>query len=164
MMSAMATRMTQELTYDASLTDVGEMLMEPAFRERVCDAQGALRRTVTVGPGGGGMKVVIDMVLPTTGIPGFAKKFVGDEINLVQTEKWSEIEAGTVDVAIPGKPGQMTGTMTIREAGGTTTETVDMEIRVNIPLVGGKIESLIADLLRKALRAENRVGRQHLAG
>ena len=34
-----------------------------------------------------------------------------------------------------------------------------MKIRVGIPLVGGKIEDLIADLLRKALRAENRVGR-----
>jgi Protein of unknown function (DUF2505) len=164
MMSDMATRLTHDLTYDASLTAVGEMLMEPAFRERVCDAQGALRRTVTVGPDGGGMKVVVDMVLPATGIPGFAKKFVGDEINLVQTERWSEIEAGTVEVAIPGKPGQMTGTMTIREAGGTTTETVDMEIRVNIPLVGGRIESLIADLLRKALKAENNVGRQYLTG
>jgi hypothetical protein len=163
-MSGMATRMTYDLTYEASLTDVGEMLMEPAFREQVCDAQGALRKSVTVGQDGAGMKVVIDTVLPATGIPGFAKKFVGDEINLVQTEKWSDIEDGTVDVTIPGKPGQMTGTMTIRESGGTTTETVDMEIRVSIPLVGGKIESLIADLLRKALKAENRVGRQYLAG
>ena len=37
-----------------------------------------------------------------------------------------------------------------------------MEIRVSIPLVGGKIESLIADLLLKALKAENAVGRQYL--
>ena len=164
MMSAMATRLTYDLTYDAPLTDVVEMLMEPAFRERVCDAQGALRKSVTVGQAGAGMQVVIDMVLPANGIPGFAKKFVGDEINLVQTEQWSDIENGAVDVTIPGKPGQMKGTMTIRESGGTTTETVDMEIRVSIPLVGGKIESLIADLLRKALRAENKVGRQYLAG
>jgi hypothetical protein len=67
-------------------------------------------------------------------------------------------------VLIPGKPGQMNGTVTLREENGTTTETVDMEVRVSIPLVGGKIESLIADLLRKALRAENAVGRQYLAG
>jgi hypothetical protein len=160
----MATRVTQELTYDAPLTDVGEMLMEPAFREQVCDAQRAVRKTVSVGPDGGGMKVVVDMVQPTDGIPGFAKKFVGDEINLVQTERWSDIENARVEVLIPGKPGQMNGTVTLREEGGTTTETVDMEVRVSIPLVGGKIESLIADLLRKALRAENAVGRQYLAG
>jgi hypothetical protein len=163
-MGAVATRLTYDLTYDASLTDVGEMLMDPAFREQVCDAQGALRRSATVGPDGAGMKVVVDMVLPATGIPGFAKKFVGDDINLVQTEKWSDIESGAVDVAIPGKPGQMKGTMTIRELDGTTTETVDMEVRVSIPLVGGKLEALIADLLRKALKAENKVGRQYLAG
>ena len=39
-----------------------------------------------------------------------------------------------------------------------------MTIKVNIPLVGGKIESLIADLLRKALTSENAVGRDYLAG
>ena len=159
----MATRLTHDLTYDASLIDVAEMLMDPAFREQVCDAQGAVRRSATVGPDGGGMKVVIDMVLPTTGLPGFAKKFVGDEINLVQTERWSAIEDGIVEVSIPGKPGQMAGTMTIRESGGTTIETVDMEIRVSIPLVGGKIEGLISDLLLKALKAENHVGRDYLS-
>ena len=39
-----------------------------------------------------------------------------------------------------------------------------MTIKVNIPLVGGKIESLIADLLRKALKSENVVGRDYLSG
>jgi hypothetical protein len=159
-----STRLTYDLTYDAPLTSVGEMLLDPAFREEVCDAQGAIRRTVSVGPDGGGMKVVIDAVQLAQGIPGFAKKFVGDEIQLLQTERWSDMETGRVDVVIPGKPGHMSGTMTLRESGGTTTETVDMEIKVGIPLVGGKIESLISDLLRKALRAENAVGRRWLAG
>src|SRR4051794_38051210 len=139
------------------------MMIDPAFRERVCDALGAIRKTVTTGPEGGGVKVVIDMAQPTQGIPGFAKKFVGEEIQMVQTERWSDLENARVDVAIPGKPGQMTGTVTLREEGGTTTETVAMDIRVSIPLVGGKIESLIADLLRKALRVENSVGRDYLA-
>ncbi len=162
MMGAVATRLTYDLTYDATLTEVGEMLMDPAFREQVCDAQGALRRTVSVGQDGAGMKVVVDMVQAAEGIPGFAKRFVGDEIHLVQTEYWSDIETGRVGIVIPGKPGQMNGTVTLREAGGTVTETVEMEVRVGIPLVGGKIESLIADLLRKALRAENAVGRRYL--
>ena len=161
---AVATRLTYDLTYDAPLIEVGEMLMDAAFREQVCDAQRALRRTVSVGQDGGGMKVVVDMVQAADGIPGFAKRFVGDEIHLVQTEHWSDIETAEVEVAIPGKPAQMSGTVTLRESGGVTTETVTMEIRVSIPLVGGKIESLIAELLRKALTAENAVGRQYLAG
>ena len=40
-----------------------------------------------------------------------------------------------------------------------TTETVNLSVKVNIPLAGGKIEGLIADLLVKALRAEHQVGR-----
>ena len=160
----MATRLTYDLTYDAPLPEVGTMLLDPAFRERVCDALLAVRKEVSVGPDGGGMKVVIDMVQATQGIPGFARKFVGDEIEMVQTERWSDMENAVIDVVIPGKPGHMTGTATLREEAGTTTETVAMEIKVNIPLVGGRIESLIADLLRKALRAENSVGRQYLAG
>jgi hypothetical protein len=158
----MATRLSYDLTYHAGLTEVGEMLMDPAFREEVCDAQGAIRRTGTVTPEGGGMKVVIDQAMKAEGLPGFARKFIGDEINLVQSEQWSDIETGTVDVVIPGKPGQMRGTIRLRESGGTTTETVEMEIKVSIPLVGGKIESLIADLLRKALKVENSVGRDYL--
>ena len=159
----MSTTLSYDLTYDAPLVAVGEMLMDPAFREEVCDAQQVLRHTVTVTQEGGGMKVVVDQVQSAQGIPGFAKRFVGDEINLIQTEQWSDIETGSVEVVIPGKPGQMRGTIRLRESGGTTTETVDLEIKVNIPLVGGKIESLIIDLLRKALKTENAVGRAYLA-
>jgi hypothetical protein len=159
-----STNLTYELTYDAPLADVGEMLMDQAFREQVCDAQGAIRKTVSIAAEGDGQRVVIDQVQTASGLPSFAAKFVGNEINLVQTEHWSDVESGTVDVVIPGKPGQMSGTIRLTGSGGTTTETVAMDIKVNIPLVGGKVESLIADLLRKALRAENEVGRRYLAG
>jgi uncharacterized protein DUF2505 len=159
----MSTRLSYDLTYEAPLAAVSEMLMDPAFREEVCDAQGVLRHTVTVSEEGGATSVVVDQVQSAQGIPGFAKKFVGDEINLIQSEQWPDGESGTVEVVIPGKPGQMRGTIRLHESGGTTTETVQMEIKVSIPLVGGKIESLIADLLRKALKAENAVGRDYLA-
>jgi hypothetical protein len=57
----------------------------------------------------------------------------------------------------------MKGTARLRESGGTTTETVVLDIKVGIPLVGGKIEGLISDLLARALRAENKVGRDYLS-
>lgn len=160
----MSTKFTLDLTYDAPQADVDAMLVDTAFRERVCDAQGAIRKTVTITEGDGGVVVLIDQVQTADGIPGFAKKFVGDEINLVQTETWYDAENARVEVVIPGKPGEMTGTVSLSESGGVTTEHVEMTIKVNIPLVGGKIEGLIADLLRKALKAEKAVGREYLAG
>ena len=37
-------------------------------------------------------------------------------------------------------------------------------MKVSLPLVGGKLEQLIADVLGSALRNEQRVGRAWLAG
>jgi hypothetical protein len=160
----MSTRFSHDLTYDAPLAAVDAMLMDPSFRERASDAQGAIRRSVSIGEEPDGVTVVVDQVQTAEGIPGFARKFVGDEINLVQTETWTDAENARVEVVIPGKPGEMTGTINLSESGGVTTERLEMTIKVNIPLVGGKIENLIADLLRKALKAENAVGRDYLSG
>ena len=57
----------------------------------------------------------------------------------------------------------MDGTIDLAESGGATTETVVMDIRVGIPFVGGKIEALVADMLRAALEIENEAGRDYLS-
>ena len=158
-------KVSEQLRYDgASLEQVHEMLATPAFREQVCDRQHVLRHTVQIKRDDKGMTVEIDQIQAAQGIPGFAKKFVGDEINIVQSEDWTSPEKGNIHVAIPGKPGEMNGTAMLTEDPDGTTETVNLTVKVNIPLVGGKIEGLIADLLSKALRAEHRVGKEWLAG
>ena len=159
----MTKRLVHELTYDAPMTDVAAMLADPSFREEVCEYQRVLRAMVAIDAGDDGMEVTIDQVQAAHGIPSFAKKFVGDEINIVQEESWTSATEGSIRVSIPGKPGEMAGTARLNESGGVTTETVDLQIKVNIPLVGGKIEGLIADLLLKALQAENHVGRVYLS-
>lgn len=159
----MSTRLTHTMTYAAALADVGAMLDDPAYREAVVAAQHGTKRAVTVEHDGDVVVVVIDQVQPAEGIPGFAKKFVGDEINIVQREEWTSADHADLHVTIPGKPGQMVGSIELADDGGSTTETVDVEITVSIPLVGGKIEKLIADLLRKALRAEERTARDYLS-
>jgi hypothetical protein len=157
-------KVSEELRYDgATLEQVHEMLATPAFREQVCDNQHVLRHTVQVERNGDAMSVTIDQVQEARGIPGFAKKFVGDEINIVQSEDWTSAEKGNIHVTIPGKPGEMSGTAHLTQDPDGTTETVNLTVKVNIPLVGGKIEGLIADLLSKALRAEHRTGVEWLA-
>ena len=158
-------KVNEELRYDgATIEQVHEMLADKAFREKVCDFQGVLRHRVTIDNTGKGMSVEIDQVHAAQGIPGFARKFVGDEINIVQTEDWTAPEKGNILVTIPGKPGEMSGTALLAEDPDGTTETVNLSVKVNIPLVGGKIEGLIGDMLSKALRAEHKVGRDWLAG
>ncbi len=159
----MAKTIKHELTYDAPVEAVTAMLADPAFREEVCRAQGCVRYDVSVDVEGETKKVRIDQWQPTAGMPSFAKKIVGEETNIVQDEAWSSPTHGDIEVRIPGKPGDMSGTASIAASGGGTVETVTLTVKVNIPLVGGKLEGLIADLLLKALKAENRVGRDYLS-
>jgi len=156
-------RLQHELTYDAPPDAVAAMLADRAFREEVCDFMGVLRHTVTIEEVGSGMHVTIDQWQPTSGVPSFAQKFVGAETNIVQREIWTGPELGDIHVTIPGKPGEMTGTARLEERQGGTSEVVDMTIKVGIPLVGGKLEEFISGMLLKALRAENKVGRDYLS-
>ena len=161
MMAAMK-RITHELSYPgATVEQVTGMLMTPAFREAVCDAQkDVLKREVGID----GTTVTIDQTQGADRIPGFAKKFVGSEIRILQEERWTSPTHGDVTVTIPGKPGQIAGTVDVTGAGEGVTETVVLEITVSIPFVGGKIESLIGDKLKSSLTTENRVGRTWLEG
>ena len=151
------------MTYDAPLSDVAAMLADSEFRRAVCDRLGVIRSEVTIQPRAAGMDVRIEQVQRANGIPSFARKFVGDEIEIVQSESWDAADSGDITVTIPGKPGEMSGTATLAESGAATTETVDLTVKVGIPLVGGRLEGLIADLLLRALRTEEEVGREWLA-
>ena len=157
----MSKRLTHDMAYDAPQDAVLAMLADPEFREEVCDYQRVLRKSVTVETTASGMSVVIDQFQSVQGLPSFATKLVGDEVNIIQSESWSGGN-GDIAVTIPGKPGDMKGTAVLTGSGERTTEKVDMTIKVGIPLVGGKIEGLISDLLLKALKAENKVGRDYL--
>lgn len=159
----MSKHVRHELRYDgATAAQVYAMLSEPDFRDAVCAFQRFPRREVTITPTPSGMEVKVDQHRPATEVPSFARKLVGDEINIVQEESWTSPTQATLHVTIPGKPGDMRGTVTLTEVDGGVTEVVEVDVKASIPLIGGKIESLIGDMLGKALRAENKVGRDWL--
>jgi len=157
-------KFSHDLAYDAAPEAVAAMLADPAFRERVCTALHVLRHEVSVEGAGAGMRVVVDQTQPAKGIPPFAKKFVGDEIRIVQRERWTDTSSADLDIEVPGKPGTMAGGIRLVADGSGTVQEVTGDIRVKVPLVGGKIEALVGDILRSALEAEQRVGRAWLAG
>jgi hypothetical protein len=153
-----------EMRYDGATPEqVHAMLADPAFREQVCADTGFPKHTVSITPRDGGMSVRIDQHRPADELPGFVKKLVGSEINVVQEEEWSSPTDARLTVTIPGKPGSMTGSIRLVGDDAGTTEHVAVDVKVSVPLVGGKLEGFVADMLLKALRAENRVGRSWLA-
>ncbi len=157
-------RFSHRMRYDAPPADVHAMLADPTFREKVAEAGGAFEQNVRIEPHGAGMTVVVDQKQHDHNIPSFAKKVVGDTIHIVQREQWSDDTYASLDVSIPGKPGHMKGTIELADDGDGTVERVEAEIKVHIPLLAGKLEKLIANLLEAALTSEQRVGEKWLGG
>lgn len=157
-------KIRHQLTYAAPPTDIYEMRADPAFRARVCEAMETLRHDVKVHDAGGDLTVSVDMVQHTKGLPSFAKKVVGDETRVIQTERWPSLDTGHIEVEIPGKPGHIRGTLSIAEAGGGSVYVFDGDARINIPLIGGKLETLIHRMFIEGMDTEHRVAKAWLGG
>jgi hypothetical protein len=158
----------EEIRYDAAPDAVFEMLCDQAFREKVCRAIGSISYDVSVSRTGDRARVHQDRVMKAD-LPDFAKKVVGSNIEMVQTEDWGEPKADGVRTAdfrveIPGKPGAITGTVTLSPDGSGSREVVSGTVKVSIPLVGKKLEGEVAKGLKAALEVEGRVGARWLAG
>jgi uncharacterized protein YndB with AHSA1/START domain len=157
-------RLRHEISYDAPLADVFAMLSDPAFRQASGDAMGVVSADVTITAKGEGISVLIDQVQPTEGVPGFARKFAGETTRAVQTEEWASPAGGTITIETPGKPTSIRGTLSLTESGGVTTETLDVEVKVKVPLLRGKLESLMADLVAEGMDKEQAAGIAWLGG
>lgn len=162
MMSAMDFR--HELSYDAPPDQVFEMLADPAFREKVCAAMDVVSADVSLDRSGDGFDLVCDQVQKTTGLPSFARKFAGDTTRAVQKEHWSSPSGGSLEIETPGKPTGMKGTIALVAAGSGTTEVVELAIKAKVPLIGGKLEGLMADQVRAGMDTEHAVGVAWLKG
>jgi hypothetical protein len=157
-------RFRHELRYDAPVAEVRAMLADPAFRQRSADATGVISADVSITSHGDGMTVTIDQVQPTEGVPGFAKRFAGATTKAVQVEEWTSATDAGISIRTPGKPTSIEGTLQLSESGGMTTETMVAEIKVKVPLIGGKLESLMADLVAAGMDKEQAVGTAWLKG
>lgn len=161
MMSAM--RLRHELAYDAPPADVRTMLADPLFWDKVAEATGALSSTATVSADGAGTRIVVDQQQAVTGVPSFARKFVGESTRAITTQVWHGDEA-SVEVEAPGKPTSIAGSATLAENGTGSTLTYDLDVKASVPLVGGKLEKLVVDLTTAGFDKEQAVGAAWLAG
>lgn len=155
-------RFRHELRYDAPPVRVFAMLADPAFREAVCEAMDVLSADVQLDRQGDGFTLVIDQLQRTDDLPGFARTFAGSSTRAVQRETWQGASSGDLDIEAPGKPTTMSGTITLQPGAGGTTEVVELEIKVKVPLIGGKLEKLMADKVRASMDHEHRVGQTWL--
>jgi hypothetical protein len=106
---------------------------------------------------GGAVTLVVSRGLPD-GIPGFLEKFLPKGGRATQTEAWRAAEdgarRGTWTGEIPGAPAKVGGTMALEPTATGTRYVIRGDAKVSIPLVGGKAESFIVDMIGKLTAKE----------
>jgi uncharacterized protein YndB with AHSA1/START domain len=157
-------RFEHTMRYDAPPADVHAMVTDPAFREKVCEAVHSARHSTDVAATGGTVTVTVDQEQRVRNVPSYAARMVGDAVRIHQVEAWSSPSAADLDISVPGKPGQLRGRVTLEPSAAGTTQTVRGDLKVAIPLVGGKLEKFIAGLLSQMMTIEEELGRDWLAG
>jgi len=151
-------RVTHEVRYDAPVETVRAMLTDPAFRERATLAMGASAVSVRVAEG----SVEIDMASQPHHVPAFLRPVIGEKIHAVHAEHWTGDEAA-FSVTTSLVPAGLHGRRALIADGDGCLDRFDGEAHARIPLVGGRIERLIADRLEEGWDIEHGVGVAWLA-
>lgn len=163
MMASMKVR--HSVRYAAPIADVYAMLTDPGFREKAALAQDATDVKVNVD----GQRLTLDMQASNSGLPGFAQKFAGERTHSITSEQWSDGGAASgwvadFSVATPGKPTSITGSRRLVADGDGTLDTFDGECKAKVPLIGGKLEGIMAGQFTDGLDKEHAVGIVWLKG
>ena len=159
-------RVTHELAGDVAT--VFALMTDPSFLERKFAAGGA--KDVTVereDTADGGTRIVVRRRV-TVDLPGFAAKFIQPTNTVVQTEEWAPAgddatRVCTYRVDVQGVPSRIDGTVTLTPDGAHTRQDVVAEVKVSIPLVGGRLEKLAVDSGQNLLRDEAEFTNRELA-
>ena len=131
---------------------------------RFSDGSKVVRRESSPG---GGLLLAVSRELPE-GAPGFLTRLLPKDGRVVQTDEWapddgSGTRTGTWRVELAGAPARLGGTMRIEPDGSGSAYVVVGETKVSVPLVGGRAESFIADMVARLGRTEGDLLRTTLA-
>lgn len=146
------------------------------LKQRLTELGGGSTELVDHSETGDGARFQIRQGVRAEHLPSVARTVVGGDLVIDRSESWREVEpghcTGEVAAAIPRVPGSITGSMWLRDlpldaaessAGPRSEFVVQGEVRVNVPLVSGKLEDLVVDQVHKLLTEEARFTEDWLA-
>jgi hypothetical protein len=97
-------------------------------------------------------------------LPDFARRLVPERAHVVQTVDWDlKRRSGRISVDAKGSPVTVKGQMQLKDSGAGCINTISWQVSCAVPLIGGKLEKLLVDGLKKKARRDEQVSRRLLA-
>ena len=163
-------KMTIDHHYDADVERVYALISDPDFIERKYVAIGGRDVAVDRSEADDGSVEVVTKRTVLVDLPGFAKKVLTPSQTTIQHETWLAATSDgericTYFVDVQGAPSRIEGKHTLSAApGGGTDHHLEIEVKVSIPLIGGKIEKFAGETGREDLAAQFDFTDSELAG
>lgn len=154
----MALSASTTLPYDvATVTDV---FTDEAFLKHTSEHVGGELKSLTVdGDTSAAFTLTAVRTLPTTRLPDFARKFVGDSLTVTQVENWSAPLAdgsreAKVSMSVAGAPVNVDAVQRLIAEGTSTRVDVEGNVTSSIPFMGAKIAAAAEPYIGKALNIQ----------
>ena len=101
---------------------------------------------------------------PDADVPGFARKFIGDSVQLTQEDVWDlQTASGRLSIEIRNAPIRMSAEMRVVEEKGGCANVLQWTLNCPVPLLGGKLEQMLMDEMRNKAAADLEISRKLLA-
>lgn len=165
----MTTALRHSYDCPAEVATTFAALSGPTWADRRAEALGdgsqVMRREERAD---GGVLLVVSRELPD-GVPGFLRRFLPPDNRVVQSDDWGPEQpdgsrAGTWQAEIPRAPATVGGAMRLVPATGGCTYVVEGAVTVTVPLVGGKAERFLCDMIGRLTDTEAEVLREMVGG
>jgi hypothetical protein len=157
-------RITYE--YGTDPDTVAKLLQDAVYLKRRSELAGETNVEVKVEPVGDGMHITVARDREVE-LPAFAKKMFSPQNRIVEDTTWRRQDGQWVaeySVSVGNLPGEVRGKTTLVPSGKGTMYESNFEVTARIPLVGGKLEAVVADKLEETFRANAERNAKQLEG
>ena len=101
---------------------------------------------------------------PDAEVPSFARKLIGEAVHLIQEDVWDlETATGHLKIEIRHTPIRMSAQMrVVEEKGGGCANVLQWTLSCAVPLIGGKLEQMLAKEMKDKAAADLEISRRLL--
>ncbi|MDF2445920.1 MAG: hypothetical protein K0S46_1156 [Moraxellaceae bacterium] len=157
--------------YPATPERLWEVFGQPDYPHRKYRAQGITAydvRRFEVSPEHISLDLERTLSVPLNRIPHFAQRFVHPEQTLHYVSHWHRNAAGLadfdLDIIANGLPVKIRGKGELRQTADNSSRlSIEFDVQVHVPLLGGKIEKMLASFIEKSFRDDHAFTLQYLS-
>jgi hypothetical protein len=149
----MATARTVTFEYSEAPGEVAALLQDPVYLRHRSESAGERNIDVRVQPEGSGIRVTVARE-KSIDVPAFAKPVIGSASRAVESTLWhaqGDRWLAEYVIEVPGLPVKVSGRSVLAPSARGCQYTSTFEVTARIPLVGGRIEALVANGLEEQL-------------